>query len=178
MSVTRRTFLSGRSDSMTLFATGLLLLAVFLAGKDARINIEQEPRVELNGPRTVPLAGLFFHEDRKVLAADKTTVIELDPEGLPEPKEHRVRSDDARELVGTIYRSRNRLLVDGDKPVASEAAYTAIIAREFVWAESPEIVLNADYQISDVPVPEGVGTKAKRARGSFARRRTDQGRAM
>lgn len=135
----------------------------FLTGKDALINFEKETRIELTGPRNGPLAGLLFYEDRTVLAADGATTIELDPEGLPKPKEHRISSDDARELVGTIYIPRNRLLVDGDKPIASESAYTVIVAREFVLAEGPEIVLNADYELSDVPVPQGVGNNANRA---------------
>lgn len=135
----------------------------FLTGKDALINFEKETVIELSGPRTGPLAGLLFYEDRNVVAADKSTVIELDPEGLPKPQEHRIRSDNARELVGTIYIPRNRLLVDGDKPIASESAYTVIIAREFVLAEGPEIVLNTDYSLSDVPVPEGVGNRSRKA---------------
>ena len=133
----------------------------FLTGKDALITFEKDTLIELSGPRAGIMAGLLFYEDRNVIAADKTTVIELDPEGLPKPKEHRIRSDNARELVGTIYIPRNRLLVDGDKPIASESAYTVIIAREFVLAEGPEIVLNTDYALSDVPVPAGVGNNSK-----------------
>lgn len=135
----------------------------FLTGKDALINFEKETKIELSGPRNGPLAGLLFYEDRNVLAADGSTTIELDPEGLPKPKEHRIRSDDARELVGTIYIPRNRLLIDGDKPIASESAYTVIVAREFVLAEGPEVVLNADYEMSGVPVPAGVGNNSEKS---------------
>lgn len=135
----------------------------FLTGKDALINFEKETKIEISGPRNGPLAGLLFYEDRNVVAADGVTTIELDPESLPKPKEHRIRSDNARELVGTIYIPRNRLLVDGDKPIASESAYTVIVAREFVLAEGPEIVLNANYDISDVPVPAGVGNNSKKS---------------
>lgn len=135
----------------------------FLTGKDALIVFDKETKIELSGPRHGPLAGLLFYEDRNVIAADGSTVIELDPEGLPKPKEHRIRSDDARELVGTIYIPRNRLLVDGDKPIASESAYTVIVAREFVLAEGPEIVLNADYELTEVPVPDGVGNNTKKS---------------
>jgi hypothetical protein len=135
----------------------------FLTGKDALINFEKETVIELSGPRAGVMAGLLFFEDRNVTAADKTTVIEYDINGLPKPQEHRIRSDDARELVGTIYIPRNKLLVDGDKPIASESAYTVIIAREFVLAEGPEIVLNTDYSLSDVPVPAGVGLNSKKS---------------
>jgi hypothetical protein len=134
----------------------------FLTGKNALITFDKETRIELSGPRDGPLAGLLFYEDRNVIAADGA-VIELDPEGLPKPREHRIRSDDARELVGTIYLPRNRLLIDGDKPVAAQSAYTVIVAREVVLAEGPEVVLNADYDLSDVPVPEGVGNNSDRS---------------
>lgn len=136
----------------------------FLTGKDALINFEKDTVIELSAPRTGPLAGLLFYEDRSTPPADGPAAPhELDPEGLPKPREHRIRSDDARELVGTIYIPRNKLLVDGEKPVASESAYTVIIAREFALAEGPEIVLNADYELTDVPVPEGVGNNSKKS---------------
>ncbi|MDZ4759982.1 MAG: hypothetical protein SGJ21_02795, partial [Alphaproteobacteria bacterium] len=75
-------------------------------------------------------------------------------------QEHRIRSDNAQKLVGTIYISRNKLLIDGDKPIAAASEYTVIVAREFELAEGPEVVLNTDYALSDVPVPEGVGNQA------------------
>lgn len=135
----------------------------FLTGKDALINFEKESVIRLSGPRTGPLAGLLFYEDRNVVPADATTAVVIDYDTkMPAPKEHRIRSDDARELVGTIYIPRNKLLIDGDQPIAAELAYTVIIAREFALAEGPEIVLNADYGATDVPVPDGVGNKSRK----------------
>jgi hypothetical protein len=136
----------------------------FLTGKDALIDFEKDSTIKLSGPKTGPLAGLLFYEDRGVEAADAGDDVELDAvTNLPKPKEHRIRSDDARELVGTIYIPRNRLLIDGDRPIASESAYTVIIAREFALAEGPEIILNADYDSTDVPVPQGVGPNSRKA---------------
>jgi hypothetical protein len=37
-----------------------------------------------------------------------------------------------------------------------------IIAREFALAAGPEVVLNADDSLSDVPAPEGVGNKSSK----------------
>ncbi len=136
----------------------------FLTGKDALINFEKDSVIKLSGPKTGPLAGLLFYEDRGVTAADADGTVDLDAVTmLPKPKEHRIRSDNARELVGTIYIPRNKLLIDGERPIASESAYTVIIAREFALAEGPEIVLNADYNSTDVPVPQGVGNNSRKA---------------
>lgn len=133
----------------------------FLTGEKTLIEFEKESTIVLSAPRSGPLAGLLFYEDRNVVAADSDKTVSVDPDtGLPKAQEHRIRSDNARELVGTIYIPRNRLLVDGDKPIAAESAYTVIIAREFALAEGPEVVLNAHYEDSDVPVPKGVGNKS------------------
>lgn len=135
----------------------------FLTGKDALINFEKDSSIRLTGPRGGPLAGLLFYEDRNVKPADANAKVVIDYDtGLPKAKEHRIRSDDARELVGTIYVPRNRLLIDGDRPIASDSAYTVIIAREFALAEGPEVILNTDYDATDVPVPDGVGNKARK----------------
>jgi hypothetical protein len=136
----------------------------FLTGEKTLIEFEKDSTIELSAPRTGPLAGLLFFEDRNVVAADSDKVVAVDEEtGLPKAQEHRIRSDNARELVGTIYIPRNRLLIDGDKPIAAESAYTVIIAREFVLAEGPEVVLNAHYESTDVPVPQGVGNKSDKS---------------
>ncbi len=125
-------------------------------------EFEKESKISLAAPRSGPLAGLLFYEDRGVVAADKAGA-GTDPDtGLPKAQEHRIRSNDAGRLVGTIYLPRNRLLIDGDRPIAEESAYTVIIAREFALAEGPEVILNADYSLSDVPVPEGVGNKSSK----------------
>lgn len=136
----------------------------FLTGKDALIEFEKESSISLVAPKTGPLAGLLFFEGHNVTAADAAGGAEIDPvTKLEKPKEHRIRSDDASTLVGTIYIPRNKLLIDGDKPIAAESEYTVIIAREFALAEGPEIILNTDYNLSDVPLPTGVGNQSKKS---------------
>jgi Flp pilus assembly protein TadG len=148
-------------DGGTLTGTDV---GFYLTGDKALIEFEKESKISLAAPRSGPLAGLLFFEDRGVVAADKDPGTETDAEtGLPKAREHRIRSDDAARLVGTIYLPRNRLLIDGDKPIASESAYTVIIAREFALASGPEVILNADYTLSDVPVPDGVGNKSPKS---------------
>lgn len=132
----------------------------FFTGKDALLNLERKSAIALSGPRTGPMSGLLFFESRKVQAADGGEAAPGPPPPEDKPKEHRIRSDNAARLVGTIYLPRNRLLIDGDKPIADQSEYTVIVAREFTLAEGPVVVLNTAYANSAVPVPEGVGNRA------------------
>jgi hypothetical protein len=131
----------------------------FLTGKGALINFEKDSSIRLTAPADGPLAGLLFYEDRKVKPADATPT-NINYNSLGSAQEHRISSRDATELVGTIYISRNRLLIGGENPIAAQSAYTVIIAREFALAEGPQMVLNTNYSASDVPVPAGVGDQA------------------
>jgi hypothetical protein len=70
---------------------------------------------------------------------------------------HQITSNDARNLVGTMYFPKSKLLIDATNPVADRSDYTVIIAREFELRDGPELVLNTNYESSTVPVPEGVG---------------------
>lgn len=97
--------------------------------------------IHLTAPKTGLMAGLLFFESR--IASEGRT--------------HRIESSNARELLGTIYLPRGRLLVNTIKPVADQSAYTAIVARNFEMAGSPKLILNTDYAATDIPVPEGVG---------------------
>ena len=50
-----------------------------------------------------------------------------------------------------------RLVVDAKKPVADQSAYTVIVAAQINLYEGPNLVLNANYAATSVPVPKGVG---------------------
>ncbi|MFY0614257.1 MAG: hypothetical protein JXQ99_22195 [Hyphomicrobiaceae bacterium] len=69
---------------------------------------------------------------------------------------HTILSRNAQTLVGTIYLPRNSFIVDGDANVGGTSAYTAIVARRVVLLNGPHLVLNSDYDKTDVPVPEGI----------------------
>ncbi|KQO56131.1 hypothetical protein ASF22_09595 [Methylobacterium sp. Leaf87] len=80
------------------------------------------------------------------------------PPGGPLPlREYRIISDEARTLLGTIYLPSGRLIIDSKRPVADQSAYTVIIARLINLYDGPNLVLNARYGATDVPVPRGVG---------------------
>jgi hypothetical protein len=91
------------------------------------------------------MAGMLFFEDRDTLFA------------VP----HRIASNNARNLVGTIYLPGNTLEINSTDPIADQSDYTVIIAKKFEMKDGPELVLNTDYENSPIPVPEGVGNKAR-----------------
>jgi hypothetical protein len=100
----------------------------------------KDSTIELTAPKTGALAGILFFEDR----ASPTLGI------------HTISSDHARVLLGTIYLAHSTFFVDSNQPVADKSAYTAIIANRVILDAGPNMVLNADYAATDIPVPEGV----------------------
>ena len=66
-------------------------------------------------------------------------------------------SNNARELLGTLYMPQSRLLVRGNKPVADQSAWTVIVAKSIEVTGTSNLVMNANYAASNVPVPKGVG---------------------
>jgi Flp pilus assembly protein TadG len=97
--------------------------------------------VELTAPKTGPLAGLLFFEDR---AAASHRLFE-------------VMSNNARKLVGTIYLSKGTFSVNSTQTVADQSEYTAIIVNKLDLAQALRLVINTNYFSTDVPVPNGIG---------------------
>jgi hypothetical protein len=77
------------------------------------------------------------------------------------PRDHKILSDNARLLLGTIYMPQGRLIIDATKPIADKSAYTVMVVRRIDLHDGPNLVLNSDYSASDVPVPQGVGMFGK-----------------
>lgn len=125
------------SDGARLKGDGV---GLYFSGDVAVLQFDRLSSIELSAPTTGQMAGLLVFESRT----------------QPQTLTHKILSDDARTLLGTIYLSRNRLHVDANKPIADKSAYTAIVARMLTLYGGPELVLNANYGITDVPVPEGI----------------------
>ncbi|MGP9822175.1 pilus assembly protein TadG-related protein [Salinarimonas sp. NSM] len=113
----------------------------YFTGKNAAIDFRKRSHIDLSAMRDGALAGILFFQDR---AAE-------------EGRDFKITSDDARTLLGTIYLPRGDLLVDADRAVADESAYTVIVARRLELSAGPVLKLNTDYNATDIPVPEGVG---------------------
>jgi hypothetical protein len=119
----------------------------YLTGVAGLSTIQFAPSstVSLTAPKTGDMSGMLFFEDRDVLFK------------FP----HIIASNNARNLVGTIYLPGNTLEINSTDPIADQSDYTVIIAKKFEMKDGPELVLNTDYENSPIPVPEGVGNKAR-----------------
>lgn len=117
----------------------------FLQGKYAVINFRKNSTIELSGQETGPMAGLLFFEDR----------------AAPLERTHLINSANARQLTGTIYLPRGKLVIDPNAPVAADSAYTAIVARKVQMTEGPTLVLNSNYDQTLVPVPDGIRSSSQ-----------------
>jgi len=124
-------------DNVGFYLTGALGLST--------IQFAPSTTISLSAPRSGDMAGMMFFEDRDVLFK------------FP----HIIASNNARNLVGTIYLPGNTLEINSTKPLADKSDYTVIIARKFDMKDGPELVLNTDYENSPIPVPEGVGNKSR-----------------
>jgi hypothetical protein len=112
----------------------------FFTGDNATMTLDADSTVSLTAPKSGVMAGILFFEDR----ASKTG------------RQFRIASNNAHVLLGTIYFSRGRLLVDANAPVADSSAYTAIIANYLQLREGPNLVLNGNFDDTDIPVPAGL----------------------
>ncbi|MEQ1714915.1 MAG: TadE/TadG family type IV pilus assembly protein [Hyphomicrobium sp.] len=125
------------TDSAALSGEGV---GFYLTGSGARFQFDGNTTISLAAPESGQLAGLLFFEAR-----DQVGTIT-----------HEINSDNARKLLGTIYLPVGGLKIDAKKPIADQSAYTAIVARTLRLNSGPDLVLNTNYHLSTVPVPEGI----------------------
>lgn len=71
--------------------------------------------------------------------------------------EHHINSDRARELTGTIYLREGLLLIDSRRPVADQSPFTVFVVNKLDLFDGPNLVLNANFGGTAVPVPAGLG---------------------
>jgi Flp pilus assembly protein TadG len=112
----------------------------YLTGQNASFNFGPQTTISLSAPKTGAMAGILFFRDRAAA-----------------PDQHFILSNNARRLVGTIYLPNSLLQIDAARPVADQSAYTVIVARQVRLFSGPNLVLNSNYNATDVPVPDGVG---------------------
>lgn len=115
-------------------------VAFHLMGWATSLAFAQDSSIDLTAPKTGALAGILMFEDRNSHSF-----------GL-----HTITSENAHVLLGTIYLPYSTFFVDANQPVADKSAYTAIIANRVVLDAGPNLVLNANYASTDVPVPDGI----------------------
>jgi Flp pilus assembly protein TadG len=126
-----------QGENVGFYLTGALGLST--------IQFAPSSTISLTAPKVGDMSGMLFFEDRDVLFK------------FP----HIIASNNARNLVGTIYLPGNTLEINSTDPIADQSDYTVIIAKKFEMKDGPELVLNTDYENSPIPVPEGVGNKSR-----------------
>ena len=119
------------------YLTGPTSIIAFLAGSN----------IDISAPLQGPMAGLLIWENA-------ATALGVTP--------HIIYSENAHNLLGTIYLPKGTLVVGSPNPVANASAYTIIIASAVNIVSSPQLVLNSRYGASLVPVPDGAGNRNQR----------------
>jgi hypothetical protein len=130
-------------------------VSIIMRGPAANLNFMTDSTISLTAPTSGPLAGILVHDDPLGLPAPDLLKIRVRVN--PALREHKILSDNARMLLGTIYMPKARLIIDATRPVADKSAYTVLVVQQLDLYAGPNLFLNTDYQGSDVPVPKGVG---------------------
>lgn len=106
----------------------------------AQFQFDDTSSIDLTGAQSGPYAGFVVMTTR-----DNVGTFEIS-------------SDSARRLEGTVYIPSATLKVTGtNNRVADQSAWTVVVAKSIQMSGSPNLVINANYASSSVPVPNGVG---------------------
>lgn len=142
-------------------------VALHFHGKGANLTFDADSTVSLSAPKDGPLAGILIYDDPS--GAPAPAVKALSGRGLlglllktGAPRQHQILSDNARNLLGTIYMPEGEIIIDALKPIADKSAYTVLIVKQLHLYSGPNLILNTDYSATDVPVPMGVGPYSAR----------------
>lgn len=118
-------------------------VSFYLTGSGSTISWDSTSHVSLTAPNSGPLAGILMYEDPS----------------SPPLRQHTILSNDARTLLGTIYLPQGELVIASSNVVADLSAYTVIVARMLDIKGSANLVLNTNYNLTDIPVPDGLGSR-------------------
>jgi Flp pilus assembly protein TadG len=109
-------------------------------GSNSSFEFTEQATVKLKGRKTGPYAGFVIATTRQ------------------NTRTFTISSDNAKELLGTIYVPNATLQITGTQnEVAEDSAWTVILAKQIEMTGSAKLVVNAEYDGSGVPVPKGVG---------------------
>jgi len=119
----------------------------YFTGPNARLFLDRLTTIDLTAPKDGMMAGILFFGSRS-----------------QSDVQHDILSDNARNVLGTIYFPSGTLSIDANQPIADKSAYTAIIVGKMTANSGPTVYLNTDYSASDVPVPDGIRGAGQPAR--------------
>jgi hypothetical protein len=140
-------------------------VGIYLGGANANLAFDTDSTISLSAPSSGPLAGILVYDDPSGAAAPATTLasglvcnsMAKNAQYTAAPRQHRIFSNNAQNLTGTIYMPKGELLIDATQPIASYSAYTVLVVAQLHLCAGPTLVLNTNYSATDVPVPMGVG---------------------
>ncbi|HWF78347.1 MAG TPA: pilus assembly protein TadG-related protein [Caulobacteraceae bacterium] len=113
---------------------------VLIFDQDASFNFTDTSSIDLSGAQSGSYAGFVIATTR-----DNTNTFTIS-------------SDSARRLEGAVYIPNATLQVTGTgNRVADQSAWTVVVAKSLELEGSPDLVINANYAGSNVPVPAGAG---------------------
>jgi Flp pilus assembly protein TadG len=110
-------------------------------GNGSRLSFDPTTVLAFSAPETGPYAGVLFYQDP----------------AAPNLETFEISSKTASILLGTIYLPNGIFKVHAPNKVGDKSAYTVIIARRLDIGSTANLVINANYSSTKVPVPDGVG---------------------
>jgi Flp pilus assembly protein TadG len=116
-------------------------VSMYFTGEGSHFTFDNTTEVDFKAPETGPMAGILFFQDP---ASSPGTVFEIS-------------SKRAMNLLGTIYLPMGTLRVDANNKIAESSAYTVIVANKIDISKYSDVVINADYDATPVPLPAGFG---------------------
>jgi Flp pilus assembly protein TadG len=140
----------------------------YFTGDKGGLVFDAKSTIDLSARKEAPMEGLLLFEARTVGTPIEALPDTLIPAPLPPAlsapmRTYRIISDNARNILGTIYLPAGRLVIDAKNPVADRSAYTIIVAKQVELFDGPNLYLNSNYAASDVPVPGGVGATSPKS---------------
>ncbi|MCZ8181949.1 MAG: pilus assembly protein TadG-related protein [Beijerinckiaceae bacterium] len=145
-------------NSAELHGDGVTLA---FGGQNAYFRFEHDALINLTAPTKGDTAGMLIWEvdvPGVSVGADVAGLsVGVTVGGGKVTSQHRIESDRAKVLTGTIYLKRGILTIDSDKPVADQSPFTIMVVHRLDLYDGPNLVLNSNYQNSPVPVPFGLG---------------------
>ncbi|MFC6789115.1 TadE/TadG family type IV pilus assembly protein [Methylobacterium komagatae] len=163
-------------------------VSLHFTGDASGVLFNTDTTISLTAPTSGSMAGLLLSDDAQVATpVDPALYLNswnasLSPLGncpltsppvapTPAPRGqtspmrmYRIISNNTRQMLGTIHLPGGRLVLDGERPVADQSNYTVVVAQQVNLYKGPNLVLNANYDRSNVPVPAGVGPIAGQVR--------------
>jgi Flp pilus assembly protein TadG len=123
-------------DNAVLKGTNVVLIF----DQDATFNFTDTSSIDLTGAQSGSYAGFVIATTR-----NNTNTFTIS-------------SNSAHRLEGAVYIPDAMLLVTGTgNQVADQSAWTVVVAQSLQLTGSPNLVINANYASSNVPVPAGAG---------------------